>query len=83
MAINKEFKDLIRLIKYRSGLNQSVIAENLGVTNSYLSDAINGRVPFPTIAVQFLSDTNGGYKAVFYVTGRTPAQTKTVKVQRR
>ncbi|WP_289287518.1 hypothetical protein [uncultured Duncaniella sp.] len=46
MAINKELKDLIRLIKYRSGLNQSVIAENLGVTNSYLSDAINGRVPF-------------------------------------
>lgn len=46
MAINKELKDLIRLIKYRSGLNQSVIAENLGVTSSYLSDAINGRVPF-------------------------------------
>lgn len=35
------------------------------------------------IAVQFLSDTNGGYKAIFNVTGRTPAQTKTVKVQRR
>lgn len=46
MAINKELKDLIRLIKYKSGLNQSDIAENLGVTNSYLSDAINGRAPF-------------------------------------
>lgn len=34
------------------------------------------------IQVQFLSDTNGGYKAIFTVKGRTPAQSKVVKVQR-
>jgi len=34
------------------------------------------------IAVQFLSDTDGGYKAVFNVKGRTPAQLKVVRVQR-
>lgn len=35
------------------------------------------------INVQFLSDTDGGYKAIFNVKGRTPAQSKTVRVQRR
>lgn len=35
------------------------------------------------IAVQFLSDTDGGYKAIFDVKGRTPIQSKTVRVQRR
>ena len=34
------------------------------------------------IAVQFLSDNDGGYKAVFNVKGRTPAQSKVVRVQR-
>ncbi|MCM1165150.1 MAG: hypothetical protein NC110_00015 [Ruminococcus sp.] len=35
------------------------------------------------INVQFLSDTDGGYKAIFDVKGRTPIQSKTVRVQRR
>lgn len=34
------------------------------------------------IAVQFLSDTSGGYKAIFNIKGRTPAHSKIVKVQR-
>lgn len=34
------------------------------------------------IAVQFLSDTSGGYTAIFNVKGRTPAQSKVVRVQR-
>lgn len=34
------------------------------------------------IAVQYLSDTSGGYKAIFNVKGRTPIQSKIVRVQR-
>lgn len=34
------------------------------------------------IAVQFLSDTSDGYTAIFNVKGRTPAQSKVVRVQR-
>lgn len=46
MAINKELKELIRQIKFAYALKQGQIAEQLGVTESYLSDAINGRAPF-------------------------------------
>lgn len=46
MPINQELKELVRQIKFHYKLNQSEIAEKLGVTVSYLSDAINGRVPF-------------------------------------
>lgn len=34
------------------------------------------------IAVQFLSDTSDGYTAIFNVKGRTPAQSKVIRVQR-
>lgn len=34
------------------------------------------------IAVQFLSDSGNGYEAIFNVKGRTPAQSKIVRVQR-
>ncbi|WP_289287520.1 hypothetical protein [uncultured Duncaniella sp.] len=34
------------------------------------------------ITVQFLSDTGGGYTAIFNVKGRTPAQSKVIRVQR-
>lgn len=34
------------------------------------------------IAVQFLSENSGGYQAVFNVKGRTPAQSKIVRVKR-
>lgn len=34
------------------------------------------------IAVQILSDTSDGYTAIFNVKGRTPAQSKVVRVQR-
>lgn len=34
------------------------------------------------ITVQFLSDSEGGYTAIFNVKGRTPAQSKVIRVQR-
>ena len=46
MAINKDLKDLVRQIKFHYSMKQGDIAAKLGVTESYLSDAINGRVPF-------------------------------------
>ena len=42
----KEFKNLISRIKYEYSLNQSQIADSLGVKKTYLSDMINGRVPY-------------------------------------
>ncbi len=35
------------------------------------------------IAVQFVSETSGEYQAIFNVKGRTPAQSKIVRVKRR
>lgn len=33
-------------------------------------------------AIQFLSETSDGYQAIFNIKGRTPAQTKTIRVKR-
>ena len=38
-------KKSIREVKYRLGINQSEIADRIGVKNTYLSDMVNGRVP--------------------------------------
>lgn len=46
MAVNQELKSLIELIKYSKGLKQSEVANQIGVKPTYLSDMINGRVPF-------------------------------------
>ena len=46
MCKNQELTNLIKKIKYQSGLRQSDIASQIGVSGSYLSDALNGRVPF-------------------------------------
>lgn len=46
MAVNQELKSIIKTIKFREGATQDVIAANLGVKPTYLSDAINGRVAF-------------------------------------
>ena len=46
MAVNQEFKNTINRIKYEYSLNQSQIADRLGVKKTYLSDMINGRVPY-------------------------------------
>ena len=46
MAVNEQFKNIIREIKFSSELKQTEIAEKLGVKSTYLSDMINGRVPF-------------------------------------
>ena len=45
MPINQDFKNIIIRIKYEFNLNQSQIAERLGVKSTYLSDMINGREP--------------------------------------
>lgn len=46
MPINQDFKNLISKIKYEYSLNQAQIADKLGVAKTYLSDMINGRVPY-------------------------------------
>lgn len=46
MPINQDFKNIIIRIKYEFSLNQAQIAEKLGVKSTYLSDMINGRVPY-------------------------------------
>lgn len=46
MPINQEFKKLIGKIKYEFSINQAQIADKLGVKKTYLSDMINGRVPY-------------------------------------
>lgn len=46
MSVNEEFKRLIDKIKYEFSINQAQISERLGVKSTYLSDMINGRVPY-------------------------------------
>ena len=46
MAVNTELKTLVSLIKYAKGMKQETIADAVGVKPTYLSDMINGRVPF-------------------------------------
>ena len=46
MTVNEEFKRLIDKIKYEFSINQAQISERLGVKSTYLSDMINGRVPY-------------------------------------
>ena len=46
MPVNQELKNIINKIKYHCDLKQSEIAEELGIKSTYLSDMINGRVPF-------------------------------------
>lgn len=46
MAVNQDFKKKVEEIKYRFSINQSQIAERLGIKPTYLSDMINGRVAY-------------------------------------
>lgn len=46
MPVNEEFKRLVDKIKYEFSINQAQISERLGVKSTYLSDMINGRVPY-------------------------------------
>ena len=46
MAENKTLRGLVKVVKYRSNLNQAEIATKIGVSKQYLSDTINGRYPF-------------------------------------
>lgn len=46
MAKNQELKSLIGRIKFIHGLTQAQIADELSVQSTYLSDMVNGRVPF-------------------------------------
>lgn len=46
MPVNEEFKRLIDKIKYEFSINQAQMSERLGVKSTYLSDMINGRVPY-------------------------------------
>ncbi len=46
MAVNQQLKRIVESIKYSHRLKQADIAEQLGVKTTYLSDMINGRVPF-------------------------------------
>lgn len=46
MPINHEVKKLISELKFKRETTQAKIATELGIQNTYLSDVINGRVPF-------------------------------------
>lgn len=46
MAVNQELKKIISEIKYELNINQTEIADRIGVKKSYLSDMINGRISF-------------------------------------
>jgi transcriptional regulator with XRE-family HTH domain len=46
MADTEILRQIIAEIKFRRGLRQAEIAKALGVKATYLSDMINGRVPF-------------------------------------
>lgn len=46
MPVNEQLKNMIDNIKFAYKLKQSEVAVRLGVTGTYLSDMINGRVPF-------------------------------------
>lgn len=46
MPQNEMLKNIIREIKFKRGITQKQIAEQLEVQPTYLSDAINGRVPY-------------------------------------
>lgn len=56
MAVNQEFKKLIDRIKYEYSINQSQIADRLGVKKTYVSDMINGRVPYNETMSKKISD---------------------------
>lgn len=65
MPINQEFKKIIDRIKYEYSINQAQIADRLGVKKTYLSDMINGRVPYnetmaKKIGGAFPPQINGG-----------------------
>lgn len=46
MSVNQELKEIIAKIKFRKKINQAQISSSLGIKPTYLSDMINGRVPF-------------------------------------
>ena len=46
MPVNEDFKKVVDTIKYKYSMNQSQIAEVLGVKKTYLSDMVNGRVSY-------------------------------------
>lgn len=44
--MNQDLKNVIREIKFKRGLTQAQIASELGIKAPYLSDMVNGRVPY-------------------------------------
>lgn len=46
MAKNQELAEILKIIKYKNNLNQSEIAQEIGVSKQYLSDTLNERYPF-------------------------------------
>lgn len=46
MAKNQELAEILKIIKYKDNLNQSEIAQEIGVSKQYLSDTLNERYPF-------------------------------------
>jgi phage repressor protein C with HTH and peptisase S24 domain len=71
MIDNQELKDLVRKIKFKSNLNQTEIAAQIGVSRQYLSDAINGRYPFNDDLRQRL------YEHFTYLAQSTPVESET------
>jgi transcriptional regulator with XRE-family HTH domain len=56
MAECEKLKNIIAEIKFKRGLRQADIAGALGIKPTYLSDMINGRVPFSDAIKNKLSE---------------------------
>jgi transcriptional regulator with XRE-family HTH domain len=56
MAENETLRQIVAEIKFKKGLRQTDIASALGVKPTYLSDMINGRVPFSDTVQARLSE---------------------------
>lgn len=64
-------KDVIKAIKFKFSLNQSEIADKIGVRSTYLSDMINERVPLSELFTTKL-ERNFGINADFLKSGMGP-----------
>lgn len=76
MVKNQELVDLVRKVKYETGLTQNDIAKKIGISKSYLSDTVNGRFPFSDELRGKLYETFPGLVGKTYEPSRTDSATK-------
>ena len=74
MADFKTLRELVKIIKFRSNLNQAEIAAEIGVSKQYLSDTINERYPFSNELRQKL------YEQFTYLQDEQPTEENTMSL---